>query len=31
VLKFKPPLAFGPEEAAILLAETETALSTLPN
>ncbi|MCC6519111.1 MAG: aminotransferase class III-fold pyridoxal phosphate-dependent enzyme [Tabrizicola sp.] len=31
VLKIKPPLAFGPEEAAILLAETETALSTLPN
>lgn len=31
VLKIKPPLVFGPEEAAILLAETEIALSTLPN
>lgn len=31
VLKIKPPMVFGPEEAAILLAETETALSTLPN
>ena len=31
VLKIKPPLVFGPNEAAILLAETETALSTLTN
>ncbi|MBN8629766.1 MAG: aminotransferase class III-fold pyridoxal phosphate-dependent enzyme [Rhodobacterales bacterium] len=29
VLKIKPPMVFGPEEAAILLAETEAALSTL--
>ena len=29
VLKIKPPMAFGPEEAAILLAETETVLSIL--
>ena len=31
VLKIKPPMVFGPDEAAILLAETEVALSTLPN
>lgn len=31
VLKIKPPLVFGPDEAAILLAGTEAALSTLPN
>ncbi|MFO1201849.1 MAG: aminotransferase class III-fold pyridoxal phosphate-dependent enzyme [Tabrizicola sp.] len=31
VLKIKPPLVFGPDEAAILLAETEAALATLPN
>ena len=31
VLKIKPPLVFGPAEAAILLTETEIALSTLPN
>ena len=31
VLKIKPPLVFGPDEAAILLAETETALATLTN
>lgn len=29
VLKIKPPMVFGPTEAAILLAETEAALSTL--
>ena len=29
VLKIKPPMVFGPEEAAILLAETEAALLTL--
>ena len=29
VLKIKPPMAFSPAEAAILLAETEAALSTL--
>ena len=31
VLKIKPPMVFGPDEAAILLAETEAALSILPN
>ena len=31
VLKIKPPMVFGPDEAAILLAETEAALSTLRN
>jgi len=31
VLKIKPPLVFGPEEAAILLAETDAALFTLSN
>jgi 4-aminobutyrate aminotransferase-like enzyme len=31
VLKIKPPLVFGPAEAAILLTETEAALATLPN
>ena len=31
VLKIKPPMVFGPAEAAILLAETEAALNTLPN
>ena len=31
VLKIKPPMVFGPREAEILLAETEAALSTLPN
>ena len=31
VLKIKPPMVFGPTEAAILLTETEAALSTLPN
>ena len=27
VLKIKPPLVFGPDEAALLLIETEAALS----
>ena len=31
VLKFKPPMVFGLEEAAILLAEAEAALATLPD
>jgi 4-aminobutyrate aminotransferase-like enzyme len=31
VLKIKPPMVFGPEEAAILLAETETVLANLSN
>ncbi|MFO1201338.1 MAG: aminotransferase class III-fold pyridoxal phosphate-dependent enzyme [Tabrizicola sp.] len=31
VLKIKPPLVFGPDEAAILLSETDAALSTLPH
>ena len=31
VLKIKPPMVFGPREAEILLAETDAALSTLPN
>ena len=30
VLKIKPPMVFGPDDAAILLADTEAALSTLP-
>jgi 4-aminobutyrate aminotransferase-like enzyme/Ser/Thr protein kinase RdoA (MazF antagonist) len=31
VLKIKPPMVFGPDEAAILLAETEIVLSSLTN
>ena len=30
VLKIKPPMVFGPDEAAILLAETEMVLAGLP-
>ena len=30
VLKIKPPMVFGPPEAAILIAETAAALSSLP-
>ena len=30
VLKIKPPMVFGPDDSAILLAATEAALSTLP-